>query len=322
MNVLFHVYYILQIISLLTVMKVIGKVKAATAHTKAKVVTKVTKVTKAKIVKQAVQNTDLKGIEGVLAEAALLPVTRGGWHLADGLKHLMTADTKFSQLIATHGIPTALRDNNVNSAGSGGDFTPLPIPTGAANDHYYSLLKIIIYQQLSAKSAEPILQRFLGAFKLKPKDIIKPSVVSKAVFETTYVDGNRKVLLNGVVSGLSESKAKYIKDLTEHFLDPTRLQGVDLCSLSDEELRKKLLDVKGLGPWSVDMFMLFDLQRANVLPVGDLVVRRGIAVHHGLPAKHFDTPRNQHLIPDLCKSWAPYSSLATCYMWKVPTDVK
>lgn len=149
-----------------------------------------------------------------------------------------------------------------------------------------------------------------------------PQVVSKAKFETTTVDGKRKVLLNGVVSGLSESKAKYIQDLTAHFLDPEKLGNKNLADLSDDELRSKLLDVSGLGPWSVDMFMLFDLQRANVLPMGDLVVRKGVARFHGLPETYFDNKKNLLQVPQLCAKWAPFASLATCYMWKVKSPMK
>jgi 3-methyladenine DNA glycosylase/8-oxoguanine DNA glycosylase len=65
--------------------------------------------------------------------------------------------------------------------------------------------------------------------------------------------------------------------------DVNKLKGVNLATLTDEELRSKLLQVNGLGPWSVDMFMLFDLHRPNVLPMGDLVVRKGVASFWACP---------------------------------------
>jgi DNA-3-methyladenine glycosylase II len=277
-----------------------------------KVVTKAVKAASKKVkVQNIVTNSEL---ERVLTEAEKFPVMRGGWRLADGMRHLIKADAKFAALIGQHGIPEAFRTDAPDSSSS---TVPLPVPTGGAEEHYFSLLKIIIYQQLSAKSAEPILNRFVSAFGATSKLDLTPQMVKSAKFETTYIDGNKKILLNGSVSGLSGGKATYIQDLTEHYLDPTKLQGVDLSAISDEELRSKLLAVKGLGPWSVDMFMLFDLQRSNVLPMGDLVVRKGVAKFHGLSEKYFDSKKNLEQAPELCKAWAPYSSLATCYMWKV-----
>lgn len=256
-------------------------------------------------------------LEAVLQEADALAVTRGGWRIGEGLKHLIKADRKFEELIIAHGVPEAFQSGATRASG----VVPLPVPSGDAEYHYFSLLKIIIYQQLSAKSAEPILNRFIAAFKVSDGSQLTPQLVSKAKFETTSVDGKRKILLNGVVSGLSEGKTRYIQDLTAHFLDPQRLQNVKLTDLSDDALRAKLLAVNGLGPWSVDMFMLFDLQRANVLPMGDLVVRKGVARFHGLPDKHFETKKNLAQVAQLCQAWAPYCSLATCYMWKVKDSV-
>jgi 3-methyladenine DNA glycosylase/8-oxoguanine DNA glycosylase len=89
-----------------------------------------------------------------------------------------------------------------------------------------------------------------------------------------YVDGKKKISINGIICGLSESKLKYIQDLTDHFLDSTKLLHVNLHELNDIDLRNKLLNVKGLGLWSVDMFMLFDLHRSNILPIGDIAVGR------------------------------------------------
>lgn len=255
-------------------------------------------------------STDLQRI---MTNADAIPTTRGGWKVAHGLKHLVEADSRFGPIIVAHGVPTSSGYSTASTALN---------PHDAQGDHYLALLNIIIYQQLSAKSAEPIFNRFVAAFKLKPGVPLDPKTVSTAKFESTLVDGKRKILLNGSISGLSESKAKYIADLTEHFLDPDRLQGVDLTAISDEELRAKLIAVKGLGPWSVDMFMLFNLQRQNVLPVGDLVVRKGIAHFFGYTEKYFENTKNQALIPELCKTWAPYSSLATHYMWSTMASVQ
>lgn len=255
-------------------------------------------------------SSHIECIRNTLLEASNIKRTRGGWSVADGLKHLIRIDARFGEIIVRYGIPEIYTTEP-------GSATASPIPDESSGNHFLALLKIIIYQQLSAKSAEPIYRRFVAALNLKPGKTIDPSEIRKAKFECTVIDGKRKILLNGSISGLSEAKAAYIKDLTDHFLNANCLQGVDLSNIGDEELRAKLIAVKGLGPWSVDMFMLFNLQRPNVLPAGDLVVRKGIAHFFGYTEKHFEIKKNQALIPELCKSWSPYCSLATYYMWRM-----
>ena len=113
-------------------------------------------------------------------------------------------------------------------------------------------------------------------------DEITPQLVFDAKLTIIFVDGKKKVLLNGCESGLSESKAKYMKSLAEHYLDETSLKGVNLHTLDDEILIEKLTSVKGLGLWSVHMYMIFDLFRPNVLAEGDLGVKNGMAAFFGV----------------------------------------
>lgn len=81
--------------------------------------------------------------------------------------------------------------------------------------------------------------------------------------------------------------------------------------MDDETLFKKLTSVKGIGPWSVDMFMIFTLHRPDVLPVGDLVVRRGVERLYGL--KGLPSPSEMEL---LCHKWKPYRSIGSWYMYR------
>ena len=286
------------------------KVKVQNMKSRAKSISR--KVTS--LVEHPIHN-ESPALQKVLQEAKLLQPTRGGWRIFDGINHLVKIDKKFIDLIGEHGIPEAFKLPSTDK--TDGSTVPLPVPSGTEGEHYFSLLKIIIYQQLSAKSAGPILDRFVSAFNLQNGSQLTPELVNQAKFESAIVDGKRKILMNGVISGLSERKSNYIKDLTRHYLDPNKLKGVNLAQISDEELRNKLIAVKGLGPWSVDIFMLFDLQRSNVLPMGDLVVRKGVARFFGHSDDFFESKKNLALATDMCKSWAPYSSLATCYMWKV-----
>lgn len=90
-----------------------------------------------------------------------------------------------------------------------------------------------------------------------------------------------------------------------------------MSSLSDEELFNKLVAVKGLGPWSVQMYMMFQLHRANVLAPGDLGIRRGLCLFHGQSVTHFESAKQQLEIPKVCASWQPYSTLGCWYMWRL-----
>ena len=226
--------------------------------------------------------------EKVIQEADMMPAMQGGWRLVDGLKHLASCDDRFIELISTYGIPEAYATDKRSSS----VVSQLAVEKGTTDGQYFSLIRIIIYQQLSATSADPILQRFISAFGISCGTELTPEMVKNANFETAIIEGKKKILLNGMVSGLSESKAKYIKDLTDHFLDPNKLQNINLSTISDTELHNKLLAVKGLGQWSVDMFMLFVLQRSNILPMGDLIVRKNIAKFFHLSENYFDQKKN------------------------------
>ena len=248
----------------------------------------------------------------LINDARRLPKTRGDWDVAVGIEHLTSVNIKFVDIIVKYGLPSIYSDTSSNVSDNK--------RASNNNKHYHSLMKIIVYQQLSAKSAEPIFQRLLQSLQLQPTDIIDPNLMKKADTSIIYVDGKKKISINGIICGLSESKLKYIKDLTYHFLDSTKLLHVNLHELNDIDLRNKLLNVKGLGLWSVDMFMLFDLHRSNILPLGDLAIRKSLSLFFGHSANHFESKNNQALIPDLCSAWSPYSSLATLYLWKMVSN--
>ena len=121
----------------------------------------------------------------------------------------------------------------------------------------------------------------------------------------------------------SSPSSKYIKSLAEHFSDPHLLKGVDLNTLPNEELRKRLIAVKGLGAWSVDMFMLFKLGRPDIMAPGDLAIRKGVAKFHNLPMESLkkDTKSSQNKVEELTKGWSPYRSIACQYMYHL-MDIK
>lgn len=241
--------------------------------------------------------------------------TRGNWNINDAVSHLCQADKQFLPLVNKYGIPPVYKNNNTHVA------VPVDINRNGDFDPFHSLVKIVVYQQLAVNAANSIFKRFTNAVGMAENSFLSPSHILDCKFEVSIVDGKKKVLLNGNPSGLSESKWKYVQNITEAFLDESRLKNVDFESIGDCELKEKLTQVKGLGPWSVDMFLMFVLHRPNVLPIGDLGFRRGLCAFLSLPQNYF-TPSNMKTIEDRCKHWAPYSSLASFYMWNLAGEVK
>jgi DNA-3-methyladenine glycosylase II len=164
-------------------------------------------------------------------------------------------------------------------------------------DHYGELVSSIVGQQLSTKAAAMIWLRVLDLFggKMpKPEQLIK-------------IEDQK---LRDV--GLSWSKVSYVKDLAQHILDK-RLDLDHVATMPNEQLIEQLTAVKGIGEWSAHMFMIFGLGRLDVLPVGDLGIRKALMIHYGLdkmpdPAMCV-TIANQN-------NWHPYETVACWYLWK------
>lgn len=162
--------------------------------------------------------------------------------------------------------------------------------------HYFTALcQAIVSQQLSSKAAETIFRRFKELFDRK---IPTATAVLKLTDEQ----------LRGV--GISPQKMRYIRDLAEKFEGghvPTR----KLSKMSDDEVIAALIQVKGLGVWTVQMFLIFVLNRPDVLPVDDLGIRKAAQKHFDLK----DLPKAEELT-SLTEHWRPYRSIASWYMWQ------
>ena len=239
-----------------------------------------------------------RDIKAVLQEAkaiGILPI--GGWNLHDACTHLITVEPGLERWLAQAGIP--------------GIYTQ---PQDAGLSHFASLVKTITYQQLSIKVGGAIFEKLLGALDCASANDLSPERVRDAAFGAKIDDNKSKQTINGVLCGLSEAKSKYLRSLATHFLDPESLQGVDLQALEEAELRKRLLRIDGLGPWSVHMFLLFKLQRQDVVAVGDLGIKRGIAKLHGLGPQWRSKKESEYA--ERVKKWKPYSSLGMCLMWR------
>lgn len=191
------------------------------------------------------------------------------------IQHLRGADPKLALLIDRHGAPTME-------------------PTA---DAVRSLARAIVSQQLSTKAADTIWNRVLALFP--GGKFPKPA----AILATSDADLR--------AAGLSGAKTAALKDLARHVVEK-KVVPKRLAVLDDAEIAAMLLPVRGIGPWSVDMFLMFALVRLDILPVGDLGIRKGMQLHFGLRK----LPEAERMTK-LAAPWRPYRTVASWYMWRL-----
>jgi DNA-3-methyladenine glycosylase II len=159
---------------------------------------------------------------------------------------------------------------------------------------FATLVRSIVYQQLSGRVAKVILERLIAAVEgeITPARILKlrPARMRKL--------------------GLSTQKTAYIRDLARHTRDGA-LVFEELPALSDEEVIERLTQVKGIGIWTAQMFLMFALRRHDVLPTGDLGVRNAIRKAYNL--SELPTPA---AIEEIARTWHPWCSVASWYLWR------
>ena len=163
------------------------------------------------------------------------------------------------------------------------------------NDPFQSLIESIIYQQLAGKAANAIYNRFINYYDNKE--------ITPARILNSSNDNLKKV-------GLSNRKIDYLKDLASHIYDG-RINLEELPTMNDEEIINKLVNVKGIGRWTSEMFLIFSLGRQDVLPVTDLGVRKAIQKVYSLS----ELPKPNTMM-EIAEPWRPYRSIATWYLWK------
>ncbi len=160
-------------------------------------------------------------------------------------------------------------------------------------DAFQTLARSIIGQQISVKAAQSVWERFaITAVEVVPERVSRLSVAA----------------LRGC--GLSGQKAGYLLDLSTRFADGT-LDTARWHDMDDEALITDLTQVKGIGRWTADMFLIFYLTRPNVFPLGDLGLHRAMQLHYNKGRKLSD-----RRIATLGKLWAPWRSVATWYLWR------
>ncbi len=168
--------------------------------------------------------------------------------------------------------------------------------SGRSRDHYGALVRTIVGQQLSTRAAQAIYGRLIAQFGGRPP----------APDEVLAADPEQMRL----AAGLSHAKVRYLRSLAEHVVDGS-LQLNQLGRLSDDEVVAKLVAINGLGLWSADMFLIFHLQRPDVVAVGDLGIRRAIMLAYGLPA----LPGRDE-IESIAQPWRPHRTLACRFLWR------
>ncbi len=162
-------------------------------------------------------------------------------------------------------------------------------------DEYGALLRTIVGQQLSTKAARTIYLRVLELF-----DGGTPTPEQLLEADEEELRG----------AGLSGRKVSYIRDLASHVLAGD-LELDRLDDLSDEEVSEEIVAVRGLGRWSAEMFLIFHLERPDVLSGGDLGIRRAVQIEYGL-----DEPPSPERVLEIGEPWRPHRSLASLYLWE------
>ena len=174
-----------------------------------------------------------------------------------------------------------------------------PIPKFSPNENYFEALsKSIIYQQLSGKVAKIIYTRFLSLFKDK---IPNPN---------QYLDITKSDL-KGI--GLSKQKIDYINHLSNFFIE--KGNKIQFKTDSDQEIYRQLIAIKGIGQWTIDMFMMFTLCKTDILPVGDLGIKKAFKDLYNLK----ELP-SESFMKEISLPWQPYRTIACCYLWMIVDD--
>lgn len=194
------------------------------------------------------------------------------------MEHLLGADPVIGRIVTAHGE----LDEGERSRGR---------PAEA----YGALLRSIVGQQLSTKAARTIYGRLA--------DLYGGGAPTPEQLLATGPDELRK-------AGLSGAKATYLRSLAEHVLSG-ELELDRLAELPDAEVSAQLTAVKGLGQWTADMFLIFHLRRPDVLPVGDLGIRRAAQIAYGWD----ELPDRKRLV-EIAEPWRPHRSLACLYLWR------
>lgn len=171
----------------------------------------------------------------------------------------------------------------------------------AAREPYEALIRAIGYQQLTAKAGDAIIARLKALYPDTP--FPKPENIIAEEFDMLRA------------CGFSATKIATIKAISEGVLSGLVPPSHIAATMNDEELITRLVSIKGIGRWTVEMLLMYSLERPDILPVDDFGVREGYRVLKGLE----EQPKPKAL-REIAKAWAPHRTVATWYLWRVPRD--
>ena len=191
-----------------------------------------------------------------------------------GLKHLEKVDEKMGRLIVEFEKPEFKKDSN----------------------YFEALVRAIVYQQLSGKAAATIYKRFKDLFPENKHP--SPNIVMERSHEELRS------------TGLSNQKATYIHNIAKAF--NTGAVPKDIDTIGDNEVIECLTTIKGVGPWTAEMFLMFTLNRPDIFPLTDLGIQKGFQLFFQL-----DEVPKPDLMIEKAEHWRPYRTLASWYLWRL-----
>ena len=193
--------------------------------------------------------------------------------LSDGINYLSKSYPVINKLNAQYGTPDLNR---------------------GTKNIFLSLIRSIISQQISTKAAFSVHTKFKALY---PENKISPKIIL----------GSTDLQLKS--AGLSRQKIEYIKSTAKFFVE-TKYTNKNLSSMEDDELKQKLITIKGIGPWTIDMILIFSLGRPDIFPVGDLAIRKGFNIL-------FNKEHTEKQMINEAKNWSPYRTIFSWYLWRV-----
>ena len=158
------------------------------------------------------------------------------------------------------------------------------------NDTLHTLVRSVVGQQISVRAADAIWNRL--------DEACNNSITENNLLELSIEDMRK--------TGLSNTKSNYIINIVN-----ANLSELDWEDMSDEEVSNELCKIKGIGPWTADMFLIFRLGRTNVLPLGDIGLVNAINLHYNNKEK-----LSKEKLMEFKEKWSPWCSIATWYMWR------
>ena len=158
------------------------------------------------------------------------------------------------------------------------------------NDTLHTLVRSVVGQQISVRAADAIWNRL--------DEACNNSITENNLLELSIEDMRK--------TGLSNTKSNYIINIVN-----ANLSGLDWENMNDEEVSNELCKIKGIGPWTADMFLIFRLGRTNILPLGDIGLVNAINLHYNNKEK-----LSKEKLMEFKEKWSPWCSIATWYMWR------